>query len=136
MIVKEKTVNEGKAEGEAIVSRLPFSFLGDLNVTDGSISVKGHDLEGKSIAGKIFIFPTGKGSTAGPLIAYRAKKLGNAPCGLICDEAEPVIAMVAIMNDIPMIHKLERNAVDTIHTGDYVKIDATKGIVEVIKKDH
>jgi predicted aconitase with swiveling domain len=134
MILHGKTVNGGKAEGEAIVSRLPFSFLGDFDTVDGTVAVKGHDQEGQSLKGKIFIFSTGKGSTAGPLAAYRGKQQGNMPAGMICTSAEPVIAMVAIMTDTPMVHRLDKNPVEAIKTGDYVKLDATSGTVEVIPR--
>jgi predicted aconitase with swiveling domain len=134
MILHGKTVNEGKAEGEAIVSKLPFSYLGDFDTNSGAVAVKGHDLEGQSIKGKIFVFSTGKGSTAGPLAAYRGKEQGNTPAGMICTNAEPVIAMVAIMTGIPMVHRLDKNPVEVIKTGDYVKMDATSGLVEVIPR--
>ncbi len=135
MILKGKTVKKGTVEGEAIVSQRPFSFLGDLNPETGTVAPKGHDLEGQSIAGKIFVFATGKGSTVGPSIAYMAKQLGNVPKGMICVEVEPVMAMVAIMNDIPMVHKLDKNPLEVIQSGDYIKMDATEGTVEVVKKD-
>jgi predicted aconitase with swiveling domain len=136
MILKGKTVKKGTVEGEAIVSRIPFSYLGDLDVNTGKVVVRGHDLEGQSIAKKIFVFPTGKGSTVGPNVAYTAKQLGNTPKGMICIEVEPVMAMVAIMNDIPMVHKLDKNPLEVIQTGDHIKMDATRGIVEVIKKSN
>lgn len=134
MILHGKTVKKGQVEGEVIVSRLPFSFLGDLNVEKGTIAPAGHDLEGRSIAGKIFVFPTGKGSTVGPYVASAAKKMGNTPAGMICVEVEPVMAMVAIMNDIPMVHMLDQNPLEVLKTGDYIKMDATRGTVEVINK--
>lgn len=49
-------------------------------------------------------------------------------------ELEPTLAMVAITHDIPMVHKLDQNPLEVIKTGDYIKMDATEGIVEVIKK--
>ena len=134
MILNGKTVKKGQVEGEAIVSRIPFSYLGDLNVETGTVAPKGHDLEGQSIAGKIFVFPTGKGSTVGPYVANRAKQLGHTPAGMICVDVEPVMAMVAIMNDIPMVHRLDQNPLEVIKTGDYIKMDATEGVVEVINK--
>jgi predicted aconitase with swiveling domain len=134
MILKGQTVKKGIAEGEAIVSQRPFSFLGDLNPETGKVQPKGHDLEGQSIAGKIFVFATGKGSTVGPLVAYMAKQLGNVPRGMVCVDVEPVMAMVAIMNDIPMVHRLDQNPLEVIKTGDYIKMDATEGVVEVTKK--
>jgi predicted aconitase with swiveling domain len=134
MILKGQTVKKGIAEGEAIVSQRPFSFLGDLNPETGKVQPRGHDLEGQSIAGKIFVFATGKGSTVGPMVANRAKQLGYIPKGMICVDVEPVMAMVAIMNDIPMVHKLDQNPLEVIKTGDYIKMDATGGVVEVTKK--
>lgn len=132
MKIKGKAISGGNAEGEALVSKMPFSFLGDLEIETGKIMVEGHDLEGQSISNKIFVFLTGKGSTAGPNIAFLAKLKGNVPAGIILAEAEPVMAMVGIMNDIPMMHKLDKNPLDVIHTGDYVKMDLKKGIIEVI----
>ena len=82
---------------------------------------------------RLFVFDTGKGSTVGPNVAYQAKQLGNTPRGMICVEVEPVMAMVAIMNDIPMVHRLDKNPLEVIQTGDYIKMDATAGTVEVIK---
>lgn len=134
MILEGKTINEGIVEGEAVVSEQPFSFLGDLEISTGRIMVKGHDLEGCSIKEKIFVFPTGKGSTAGPNVAFMAKQLGNLPSGMIITEAEPVIAMVAIMNEIPAVHNLSSDPVKTIKTGDKVRLDADRGIVEIISK--
>jgi predicted aconitase with swiveling domain len=134
MILHGKTVKKGQVEGEAIVSQLPFSYLGDLNPEKGTVVPKGHDLEGQSIAGKIFVFPTGKGSTVGPYVANMAKRMGSTPAGMICVDVEPVMAMVAIMNDIPMVHRLDQNPLEVISTGDYIKMDATKGVVEVTKK--
>ena len=134
MILHGKTVKKGQVEGEVIVSRLPFSYLGDLNVEKGTVAPVGHDLEGQSIAGKIFVFPTGKGSTVGPYVANMAKKLGNTPTGMICVDVEPVMAMVAIMNDIPMVHRLDQNPLEVLKTGDYIKMNATKGVVEIINK--
>ena len=134
MIIRGEVINKGKAEGEAVVSNLAFSFLGDLEIDTGKIMVKGHDLEGKSIKGKIFVFPTGKGSTAGGNVAFWAKLKGNTPNGMIIKKAEPVIAMAAIMNDIPTIHNLSTNPIELIKTGDYIKLDADTGIVEIIQK--
>ncbi len=131
IVLKGKGINGGSFEGEAIVSRLPFSFLGDLDVRTGKVVPAGHDIEGKSIAGKVFVFPIGKGSTVGPNIAYAAKRLGNTPAAIVCAEAEPVMAMVAIMNDIPMVANLDRDPLEVIQSGDRVIVDGNAGTVTV-----
>lgn len=134
MKLKGHKINAGEAEGEAIVYRGPFSFVGDINPKNGVVPVPGHELEGQSLVNKVFIFTTGHGSSAGPYQAYSCKEAGNAPAALVCIEAEPVIALSAITADIPMVDKLEKNPLDVIETGDYVKVNATKGNVEIIKK--
>lgn len=134
MILKGHTINRGQAEGEAIVTRMAFSFLGELDPTTGKVVSPASDIAGQSIVGKVFVFPTGKGSSAGPTIAWLAKDAGNAPAAMVCVEAEPIIGLAAITADIPMVDKLDKNPLEAIKTGDYVKVDATKGIVEVIKK--
>jgi len=86
------------------------------------------------LTNKIFVFPTGRGSTWGALMAYESLLRGTFCKGMVCTEAEPVIGAVAIMLDVPMLHRLTVNPVDVIKTGDYIRMDATRGLVEVIKR--
>ena len=132
--MKGRTVCHGKAEGEAIVSKIPFSFIGELDPSTGKIPAPSHELFGKSLKGKIFVCPTGKGSSGGPGIAYLAKKSGNMPKAMIVKEVEPVLAAAILTADIPAVDMLDKNPVEVIETGDYIKLDADKGIVQVTKK--
>lgn len=134
MILKGHKIAGGKAEGEAVVLPEPFSFLGDLSPDSGICNIKRPGLEGISLVGKIVVCPTGKGSTRGPLTAYRASKNNFAPAGIICVEAEPVLAAGAIAARIPMVDRLNRNPLEVIQTGDWVKMDGDGGIVELIKR--
>jgi predicted aconitase with swiveling domain len=131
--IKAKPVTKGKAKGEAIVTKMPISITGGLNPYTGTIVEKGHDLEGKSIAGKILIFPHGKGSTTGPWQFYIPYKRGNAPKAIINIEAETIVAVSAIITNTPMVHKPEKNPFELIKTGDLVTVDAENGLVEVLK---
>lgn len=133
MKLKGHKVAAGKAEGEAIVSPEPFSFLGDISPDTGVCNIKRPELEGQSLIGKIIVCPTGKGSTRGPLTAYRAAKNRVAPAGIICVEAEPVLAAGAIAARIPMIDRCQRNPLEVIRTGDWVKMDGDRGVVEVVR---
>lgn len=134
IILKGRKVIGGKAEGEAVVTRQPVSFLGGVNPDKGIVVEKGHELEGQSLTGKVFIFPHGKGSTAGPYIIYAMAKRKTAPAAMINVEAEPIIAVGAAMGNIPLVDRLDQNPLEAIATGDYVKIDGDQGIAEVIKK--
>ena len=133
--LKAKSVTRGFAEGAAIVSHMPISFTGGLDPDSGVIREPGHDLEGQSIAGKILVFPTGKGSTTGSWQYYAAFKRGNGPKGIINIEAEGVVAVSAIITGTPMVHRLEKNPIECIETGDYVIIDSDNRMVEIKKAD-
>jgi predicted aconitase with swiveling domain len=133
MTIQGKTVNGGVAEGEAIVTKMPFNFILDLDIHSGTVK-SGHELKGQDLSNKIFVFPTGRGSTWGALMAYESLLRGTFCKGMVCTEAEPVIGAVAIMLDVPMVHRLAMNPVEVIHTGDYVRVNATAGVVEVLKR--
>jgi predicted aconitase with swiveling domain len=135
IILKGRKVIGGVAEGEAVVTKEPVSFLGGVNPDKGMVVERGHELEGKSITGKIFVFPHGKGSTAGPYIIYAMAKRKTAPAAMINVEAEPIIAVGAAMGNIPLVDRLDKNPLEAIATGDRVRIDGERGVVEIIKKE-
>ncbi len=121
----------GNVQGEAIVTSQPISFFGGLNPENGIIIERGHELKGMSVTGKILVFPRGKGSTVGSYVIYSMKKKGTAPAAIINIETEPIIAAGCVIANIPLIDKLNENPIKVIKTGDWVKVFADKGIIEV-----
>jgi len=93
---------------------------------------KGHKLEGKDVTGKVLVFPSGKGSTVGSYVMYQLKKNGTAPAAVINRSAEPIVAVGAIISDIPMVDSTKPDAVDTIKTADRVRVDGTSGAVYIL----
>lgn len=134
ILLRGRKVIGGSAEGEAVVTKEPVSFLGGVNPDKGVVVERGHELEGQSITGKIFIFPHGKGSTAGPYIIYAMAKRKTAPVAMINVEAEPIIAVGAAMGNIPLVDRLDKNPLEVIATGDHVRVDGDQGIVEITKR--
>ncbi|MBD3173281.1 DUF126 domain-containing protein [Candidatus Bathyarchaeota archaeon] len=132
MILKGRKVMSGKAEGEALVSTDPVSFYGGVDPVTGCVTEPGHCCCGESVTGKVFVFPTGKGSTVGSYVIYRMKKLGTAPAAIINKETESIIATGCVISDIPLIDKLDKNPIYVIKTGEIVKVDADEGIVEIV----
>lgn len=127
MEIKAHLVSAGRAEGEAVVYEGPFAFLGDLDPATGKICMPRHRLEGASLAGKIFVFTTGKGSSGCDFAAWAAKKNKNAPAGMICLESEPVLSGAAIATEIPTVDRPEADIFGLIKSGDHVIVDATRG---------
>lgn len=119
--LKGRIIYKGTAEGEALVSEMPISFYGGVDPNTGIILEKGHQLNGQSVKCKILVFPQGKGSTVGSYTLYRMKKNGTAPAGMINRECETIVAVGAIISEIPCIDKVE---ISKIKTGDRVSIQA------------
>lgn len=120
LILKGRVIKAGKASGEALVSPEPISFFGGVDPETGEIIEKGHPLEGQKIAGKILVFPTGKGSTVGSYILYRLKQKGLVPAAIINSQADPVVAVGAVIAEIPMIDLIPW---EKISTGDIVEVE-------------
>lgn len=105
-----------------MVTNQAISFFGGVNPDTGIIMEKGHELEGKCIKGKILVFPGGKGSTVGSVLLYRLMKNGVAPAGMIMKDAEPIVAVGAIVSEIPTVDRID---ISRIRNGDKVTIDGS-----------
>jgi len=128
MILRGRKIFSGKASGIAMVSREPISFYGGVDPKTGVVVEKGHSLEGESIAGKILIFPSGKGSTVGSYTIYRLKKNGKAPKAMVLKECEAIVAVGAILAEIPCVDKIK---IEKIKNGSTIEVNADKAEVRI-----
>ena len=133
IVLKGRKVCGGVAEGEALVTKEAIGFLGGVNPNTGVVVEKKHELEGQKITGRVLVFPHGKGSTSGPYVIHATARRGNGPVAMINVKAEPIIAVGAVMAGIPLMDNLERNPIEVISTGDWVRVDADNGIIEITK---
>jgi len=133
MKINGRAISKGKAEGKALVSTEEISFLGDVDPKTGRIINPKHVLFKNSVAGRILIFPRGRGSTVGSYVMYQLKRNGKAPKGIVNEEAEVIVAVGAIISEIPMVDKPEKNIFKLIKNGDKIIVDGDKGVVEVVK---
>ena len=102
MEIKAVCISRGKGSGEALISREPIGFLGGVDPESGVVIEIGHELEGKCVAGKVLVFPNGKGSTVGSYVMLQLAKNGKAPAAIINERAEPIITVGAIISGIPV----------------------------------
>jgi predicted aconitase with swiveling domain len=131
MRVKGRVISKGVGEGEVLLSKDAISFLGGVDAKTGIVVEKGHAIEGKSVKGKVLVFPRGKGSTVGSYAMLQLKKNGVAPAAIINLEAEPIIAVGAIISKIPMLDKLEKDPFSFLKNGMKIRVDANKGFLEL-----
>lgn len=115
-----RTIKGGLGQGIALVSSEPLSFLGGVDPESGIVIENGHPLEGQSISGRVLVFPTGKGSTVGSYTLYRLAKNHLAPAAIINAQSEAIVAVGAIISDIPMVDQVD---ISEIRTGDLVTVD-------------
>ena len=124
-----RKIFSGIAEGEALVSMLGISFFGGVDPETGVVVERGHDLEGQCIAGKVLVFPTGKGSTVGSYTLYRLKHAGLAPAAIVNAECETITAVGCIIAEIPCVDQVD---IAEIKSGVQVRVDGEAGLVEII----
>lgn len=124
---------KGYGQGQALLSEDPICFY-LVDPKTGTVREKGHQLEGKSIAGKVLVFPSGKASSAVQMDGLVKLLLkNNGPSAMIVTDVEPVLVGSAVLTNIPLVDRLEVDPFEAIRTGDFVKVDADKGKITVTK---
>ncbi len=131
-MLKGRCIVEGKAEGYALVTKDCISFMGTVSPKTGQIIERKHEIEGEYLKDRILVFPQSKGSTGGSYMLYDVVKNGVGPKAIINRAAESVVTIGAIVSDLPMVDQIDINQ---IKTGDYLKVDATAGTVEVTREE-
>jgi len=121
LVLEGRVIKEGEADGPALVSPEPIGFLGGVDPDTGVVREKGHPLEGQSVAGRVLVFPRGKGSTVGSYVIYALAQNGVAPAAMVLADCEPIVALGAVMAGIPVVDRVDLSA---IHTGDRVRVRA------------
>ena len=128
MKLQGRTIYQGTATGEALVTSMGISFFVCVDPDTGIIVEKGHQLEGQSIGGKVLVFPSGKGSTVGSYTLYRLKMNGVAPVAIVNAECETITAVGCIIAEIPCVDHVP---LDQLATGARVSIDGAQGLIEI-----
>ncbi|MCS6844037.1 MAG: DUF126 domain-containing protein [Caldilineales bacterium] len=121
-----RVIKAGRGEGRALVSPEPIGFLGGVDPDTGVVVEPNHPLQGQSVAGRVLVFPTGKGSTVGSYTILRLARNGVAPAAMVNAESEPIVAVGAIIADIPMVDQVP---IQLIPDGAWVVVE--NGVVEV-----
>ena len=130
---KCRSIVRGSGAGEAVVSKDAMCFY----LTDpktGVVIERNHAIQGKSIAHKILVVQSGKGSSVVQVDGfYKLWVKGNLPAAIIVREAEPVIVSSAVVVGSTMVDRLEADPFEAIEDGDYVEVDADAQEVRVWK---
>ena len=129
-----RCIVKGKGSGEAIVSREPMCFY-LCDPATGTVIEKNHPLQGKSLAGKVLVLQSGKGSSVVQVDGfYQLWVKGNLPAAIIVRETEPVLVSSAVVVDAVMVDRMEEDPFEAIRDGDTVEVDADSETVRVTRR--
>lgn len=140
VVLRGRGLVSGRAEGEALVSPIAFGFWHGIDPRTGEIVDERNPLRGENAAGKVLVFPYGRGSTGGSSVFLEAVRCKVAPCAMVNIESEPIVTIGALMAkefygiSIPIVDRLERNPLEVIESGDTVIVDGDRGEVVVRKR--
>ncbi|MBD3209803.1 DUF126 domain-containing protein [Candidatus Micrarchaeota archaeon] len=129
MEIKSRSISRGRASGEVLMTIEPLGFLGGVDPETGEVIEPWHPLKGKNIAGKVLVFPNGKGSTVGSYVMLQLAKNNKAPAAIINVEAEPIITVGAIISGIPMVDRPEKNVYQLVKDGQRIEVDGDNGLI-------
>jgi len=134
IVLRGRKVVGGHAEGEALVTRDRISGWGGIDPRTGTVIETRHELKGVSFAGKVLVFPGAKGSSGWSSQFHIARLAGKAPLAMLFNEMTTKIALGAVVAHAPSVTDFDRDPLQLIENGDWVRVDADNGIVEVTKK--
>ena len=130
-----RPVVAGIAEGEALVTKHTISGFGGIDAKTGIITEVRHELRGQSFKDKILVFPGAKGSSGWASHFQTTRLTGAAPKAMIFNVMTTKIALGAVVTRVPAITDLDQDPLEVISSGDWVKVDADNGIVEITKAE-
>ena len=121
----------GLAEGDALITSDGIAFNLGVDESTGMVIEAGHPLRGESVAGRVLVFRSGKGSTAGSFSLLQLAERGLAPAAIVNIQADAVVTAGCVLAGIPLVHRLDKD-VSGLTPGIRLRVDGDAGTVEVM----
>ena len=129
-----RPISEGTGEGEVLLSTDALCFA-LCEPGTGCVLEKGHCLDGRSVAGKVLVMPTGKGSSVVQADGlYRLITNDTAPAAVVIQTPEPVLVSTIIAMEVPLVDTVDPAFYDNVEDGDHVAVDAVAGTLVLRKR--
>lgn len=143
-ILKGRSLSRGIVEGEAIVTKQPFSISAAFTFPLVQFSKKckvadrTHELYKKDLKDKILIFPYPIGTTTlgFVLLEVIVRKIG--PKAIICEKGEPLMSSGAVAAEIffdlqfPIVDQIDFSELEKIENGTIIRVNGNDGTIEII----
>jgi predicted aconitase with swiveling domain/8-oxo-dGTP pyrophosphatase MutT (NUDIX family) len=125
--LRARPIAPGRAAGTALVSPVPFSFVGGADPETGEILDRQAG-EGERLSGRTFAFPRGKGSTVGSYVIFGLAKRGLGPAAIVNVETDGIVAVGATLAGVPLVDRVDTNG---LRNEDRLLVDGDRGSVEL-----
>ena len=119
-------------EGECLSASDGFSARYDLDRINGTFSRPSHKLFGQSYKDKILVLDTAKGGVASAWMLYEMKSRNIAPLAIIFNSVNPILVQGAAQGDISMLSGFTEDITQALQSGQILRVDPSKKMVEVI----
>ncbi len=143
-LLKGRSLSRGIVEGEALVSKQPFSISSAFTISLVSNSRKikvadrTHDFFKKIVTNKILIFPIPIGTTTLGFVLLESiiRKIG--PKAIVCKQGEPLLSSGALCADIffdqqfPIVDNIDFSELEKIESGSMVRVNGSEGTLEIL----
>lgn len=134
IVLRGRCIVGGVAEGEALVTREAISGWGGIDPRTGTVIETRHELRGQSFKDKVLVFPGAKGSSGWSHYFHLARLSGAAPKAMLYTKTNTKVALGAVVTHAPAMTDFDADPLSLIESGDWVRVDGDRGIVEITKK--
>jgi hypothetical protein len=122
----------GLVKGELLFSRDAVCFY-LIDPKTGVVIEKEHCLYGRSITGKILVFPYGKASSVVQADGmYQLQLTGMGPAGMVVQDADTTLAASAIIFEAPMVNRMAPEFYKEAQDGMLAELDAEQGSLTLL----
>ena len=133
-VFKCRKIIKGVGKGSVIISSDPICFY-LVDPKTGIVIEKNHSLEGQKIAGKVLVFPSGKGSSVVQIDGlYDLFIHNNLPSAIIVENIEPVLVSAAFLVNLPLVDQVSDEFLSFLKNHDriFLEVNANKEEIKVI----
>jgi len=97
-VLAATALTRGRVTGEVFRSEVPISFWGGVGA-DGVVVDAHHPLRGRSLAGRVLVMVSGRGSSSSSSVLAELLRTGDGPRAIVLARPDPIIALGAIVAD-------------------------------------
>jgi len=126
--VNSRVLLAGRAEGQVLVLGEPLSLWGGLDAQTGVIIDRHHPQVGESIAQRVLVMRSGRGSSSSSSVLAESLRARTGPVAVLLREPDEIVlvgAMVVQLLDglaMPVV-VLEPDSYDALTTGAMVRVE-------------